>query len=350
MNKILVTGCAGNTGSYLCELLLKDRNNLVIGIDNFFRGNEENLSTFINDENFLFIKGDIRDFCMGPHCGSFSMMKESGCDLINIPSKFEIDQIYKTTGLEIVFYDIDEIYNLAAVVPTKYFYERPDLTYKVNCEAAINLFDLAVESGVKKFLNASSSEIYGHNSVNANEETKSLYDSPEDSVRWSYAHGKILTEYYMNFYKDQIKVVHLRYANCAGRRDLDNNHVLPYIINSLIFGTELVLNKRPDDFSRSYLSMEDAATATLECMEKGITGHAYNIGTQELLTIRQLFEKCCSHLKINPKVVNVKWELDRPGDPVSRILDISRVTKEVGWTPKDNIDQIIDSVIGGIIK
>lgn len=352
MKVIIVTGCAGDTGSYLCDLLLKDKNNFIIGVDNFFRGNMYNMSKYINNRRFMFLNGDIQNFytsssgflnlvffkknssyknkaqVYGIHFSSSGLLRSENCEEIHIKGCI-----------------VNTVYNLAAVVPTKYFYESPDLTYKVNCQAAIALFDYCRFLGIKNFLNASSSEIYGHNALNANEFSDQHYDSPESSVRWSYAHGKILTEYYMNKFSDVVKVVHLRYANCAGSHDIDTNHVLPYFIDKLMKGQSVRMNKKPDEFTRSYLAMEDAAEATIACMEKGISGHAYNIGTNEEISVQDLFIKCCNALKIDPSTVKVSKTIDRPGDPRRRVLDISRVSSEVGWEPRFDLDYIIKSII-----
>ena len=352
---ILVTGCAGNTGRYLCELLLKDENNIVIGIDNLFRGTINNMKNFIDHERFQFIKGDISTAKKYSYRGkeflAFSMDRNPDKELLFHKLKPRVEEVtwqIASPGekqLTLAIHNLEEIYNLAAIVPTKYFYERPDLTYKINCEAAIKLFDIAREVGVKRFLNASSSEIYGHNAVNAKETNSQLYDSVDDSTRWSYAHGKILTEYYMNHFKNEIFVVHLRYANCAGRGDLDANHVLPYMIDSIRNNKKLILNSKPDEFKRSYLSMEDAATATYACMYKGISGTAYNVGTREELTISELLDKVCVHLGVDKSNLDIEYSLERPGDPKRRVLNIERIKKDTGWEPEYDTDYIISSIL-----
>ena len=65
MKNILVTGSAGFIASHLIEELLKDENNSIIGIDNFYSGTKENLEFIksIDKENrFQFIEVDIRNF------------------------------------------------------------------------------------------------------------------------------------------------------------------------------------------------------------------------------------------------------------------------------------------------
>ena len=57
--KVLVTGGAGFIGSNLCEELLK-RNNEVVCLDNFATGKKDNISSFLSNEQFTLIEGDIR--------------------------------------------------------------------------------------------------------------------------------------------------------------------------------------------------------------------------------------------------------------------------------------------------
>ena len=61
MNKVyLITGIAGFIGSHIAEELLKNPNNLVIGLDNFYSGYQKNIDIIASD-NLVFYKGDIRD-------------------------------------------------------------------------------------------------------------------------------------------------------------------------------------------------------------------------------------------------------------------------------------------------
>ncbi|MCB4790675.1 MAG: GDP-mannose 4,6-dehydratase [Elusimicrobia bacterium] len=307
----LITGVAGLTGSYLVEKCLENGEE-VIGIDNFFRGNMNNLKNVSDNKKFRFIEGDI----------------------LNI---YEMDMPF-----------VDKIYHLAAIVPTKYFYEAPVDTYMVNCHGTKVMIDWAVEHGVKKFVNASSSEIYGHpQEIPTKETTPSHYDAVEVTTRWSYAEGKILTEHIGNYHKDKITICHLRYANVYGPRDIDEHHIVPYIINKILKNEKIIINKNADKIKRTFLYMSDCADATYMAMERSPSGVSYNIGSEEEVTIQELLDMIISILGMKTEI---EYSLVRKGDPQRRLLDTSKARKMIGWFPKVSLKQGIEKTIEWVRK
>lgn len=308
---ILITGVAGLTGSYLLEKCMKEEVK-IYGCDNFFRGTRENLQLSVDNTQdtagtFQFAELDITN--QGMFYSWLSDIQSS-----NDP--------------------ITEIYHLAAIVPTKYFYEEPELTYETNCKATIDLFQWALKNGVKKFVNASSSEIYGHpQEVPTKETTPTHYDAVEVTTRWSYAQGKILTEHVLNHHKNEIEVCHLRYANVYGPRDLDDNHVIPYFVNQIIKNEDMIINAEADKFQRTFLYMTDCANATYSAMRNMVTGTAYNVGSKEEVTIQQLLDICLEVAKEEGIEYSglIKKNLVRTGDPVRRVLDTSRAKSHLGY-------------------
>lgn len=304
--KTLITGAAGLTGSYLAEKCLA-AGEQVIGIDNFFRGTMDNLAEIKDNKNFEFINGDILDI-----------------EKMNLK-------------------DVNKIYHLAAIVPTKYFYEAPVDTYMVNCHGTKVMIDWALKNGVEKFVNASSSEIYGHpQSIPTTELTPTHYDAVETTTRWSYAQGKILTEHIGNFYKDKINICHLRYANVYGPRDIDDNHVIPYLINRVLRSEKIIINKDADKIKRTFLYMTDCADATYLAMEKSPSGESYNIGSDQEVTIQQLLNII---FEITGKTTEVEYSLSRVGDPQRRLLDISKAKGMLGVDIKVSLEEGIGQTV-----
>lgn len=337
MTKItLITGVAGTTGSQILDYLSEQEEILsgervVVGIDNFFRGTRDNIARHLdneNFENFIFIN---KDFI------------EALEDLERFkPGEFEVD----------------EVYHMAAVVPTKYFYESPDLTYEVNCKGTIDLFNWCLSKGVKRFIVGSSSEIYGHiddKDLPATESTMSRFDSEESSTRWSYAEGKLLTEHYLNHFKDRMeRICHLRFANTYGVRDLDDNHVLPYFINAVVKGCDTIhVSKDAQHLRRTFLNNRDSARACVELMRKGRNGVAYNVGSQEEISILGLLIKVISiYEEVTGKVYDgrIVNDIVRPGDPRRRVLDTTRLRKHTGFTPCVSLDEGIREMIEEVLR
>jgi nucleoside-diphosphate-sugar epimerase len=236
----------------------------------------------------------------------------------------------------------DGIYHLAAIVPTKYFYEEPCLTYEVNCQGTYDLFKWALRNGIPRFVNASSSEIYGHASdFPTKETTSSLYDSVDVTTRWSYAHGKIMTEYLLNHHSQKIAVCHLRYANVYGPYDSDDDHVAPYILNCIANNKPLHLLLRAKEVMRSFLYMSDCAEATRLAMLNMRCGTSYNIGNPEEVTIYTLFCKAAEVMSELGCHYSQKpiYDIVRTGDPERRVLDISRAKEHLGYEPKVMLEE-----------
>lgn len=315
--RVLITGVAGLTGAHLVRHCLENGDE-VVGIDNFFRGTKENIAELESESRFNFYECDFRDFI-------------------------------ETTN----DYNFDGIYHLAAVVPTRYFYEEPCLTYEVNCQGTYDIFKWALKHHIPKFINASSSEIYGHASdFPTKETTSSLYDSVETTTRWSYAHGKIMTEYLLNHHSTEICVCHLRYANVYGPYDIDDNHVVPYILNCIANDSPCSLNTRANEIMRSFLYMGDCAEATRLAMLHMQSGASYNIGNPEETTIYSLF---CKAVKVMEELgcsYNQKpiFNITRSGDPERRVLDISKAREQIGYNPKIMLEEGLKRTGAWILK
>lgn len=135
MKNILVTGCAGFIGSYLCKRLLEDNNYNIIGLDNLNDYYDVNLKNYrlskLNNKNFKFIKGSISD-------------------------KKLIDNIFKEYKPEIVV-------NLAAQAGVRYSIKHPESDLESNVIGFFNILEACRDNPVKHLIYASSSSVYGDN-------------------------------------------------------------------------------------------------------------------------------------------------------------------------------------------
>lgn len=334
MDKILITGCCGTTGTALVKYLIDNTDSIIYGVDNFYKeGSEDNyreLCKYASTDRFQFKQLDISDY-----------------------SKFyEWLSYIKLNTLS--FCPFDKVYNLAAIVETPRFYDSPYETHEVNCNAAIRLYKWCTQNGVKKFVNASSSEIYGHaTEFPTKETTPQHYDSVEISPRWSYAHGKILNEYIMNqIYNENpernTKVCHLRYANVYGENDINPVHVIPYFVNKMLLGEDVHANSKPLEFRRTFLHNDDSTLGTYLAMENMVSTHAYNIGSQEEVSIKELLDICVEEIfDVTHKPIESKfiYDIERPGDPVRRKLDTTRAKEELGFECKVSLREGIRRVV-----
>lgn len=315
--KVLITGAAGLTGAHLVRSCLEN-GDTVVGIDNFFRGTKDNIAGLLGHERFTFYGCDFREY------------------------------IEDADGS-----DFDGIYHLAAVVPTRYFYEEPCLTYEVNCQGTYEIFRWALQQKIPRFVNASSSEIYGHaKEFPTKETTPSQYDAVDTTTRWSYAHGKIMTEYLLNHHSSEIMVCHLRYANVYGPYDVDDNHVIPYILNCILRDETCHLNVRANEIARSFLYMSDCADATRLAMLHMRSGRSYNIANPEEHTILELYQMAV-HVAEESGISYKRppqFSISRPGDPERRVLDITRAKEELGYIPHVALEEGMRRTLAWMLK
>src|SRR3989449_5101473 len=146
MTRYLVTGGAGFIGSHVVETLLKKGKHVRV-LDNFFTGKRENLEAVYGDVEL--IEGDVRD---GTLCQE-------------------------------VMEGVEAVIHLAALHEVVRPVEYPMETHEVNVTGTLNLLVSAREAGVKKFVFASSSAVYGENPV--------IPRSDRKSTRLNSSHGYI---------------------------------------------------------------------------------------------------------------------------------------------------------------
>lgn len=316
MNNIIITGACGTTGTALVKFLLSKTPDIIYGFDNFYKGGSKNnleiIRSLPQSDRFIF--------------------KEVDCNSAEFYNELEYISCH---------HDITQIYNLYAIVETPRFYDSPYETYRTNCVGAIELFKWASNHGVDKFVNCSSSEIYGHptNDEPIEETSLSTYDSVESSTRWSYAHGKILTEYIINQLSDKssTKVCHLRYANVYGEHDTSPVHVIPYILHQLVYHEPIHINKNYHNIRRTFLHNDDSMLGTYLAMNNMTNKSAYNIGSDEEVTIKELLDLCTEVVEellnrsLDPSIIQ---DIDRPGDPIRRVLSTKRANSELGFKCK----------------
>lgn len=305
--KILVTGGAGFIGSHLCEELIR-KGNYVIALDNLFTGTKENLSDFINDERFQFIKGDIRD-----------------ANLVNSLIK-----------------KVDIIYHLAAIVGVDVVVNNPLENIEVNILGIKNIAEAAFKNGKKKVIFASSSEVYGKNDqVPLKEEGSPAIFGSTKITRWSYGQAKSLGEHFLLAYSENgLPFVILRYFNCYGPRGINTKYanVIPKFISQAINNESLTIYGNGKQ-TRCFCYVSDIVKGTILC-EKKLNNEVVNLGTNKETQILSLAKKIIklgdskSQFNFIPENKIYKREYE---DIKRRVPSIHRAEK-VGFKPKIQMD------------
>ena len=205
----IVTGGSGFIGSHLVEHLLKDGHS-VINIDNF----DDFYDYKIKVKNTLESVGKIDDF-------SFNEKELDIQKLVFKTSSKNYQLYYKDIrdkdGLETIFrkHKIDLVIHLAALAGVRPSIERPMDYEEVNIKGTMNLWELCKEFQIKKFVNASSSSVYGNN-----EKTPFSEDDEVEQPISPYAATKRCTEILGHVYQHLygIDMIHLRFFTVYGPR------------------------------------------------------------------------------------------------------------------------------------
>ncbi|MBQ8164252.1 MAG: SDR family oxidoreductase [Clostridia bacterium] len=296
----LVTGGAGFIGSNLCQTIL-ELGYKVRCLDDLSTGKQSNVDLFIDNPDYTFIKGDIRDFdtCM------------KACDGVNY------------------------ILHQAAWGSVPRSIEYPLLYEEINIRGTLNMMEAARRCGVKRFVYASSSSVYGDHPVlpkTEGQEGKRL--SP-------YAVTKYVDEEYGSLYTRLygLETIGLRYFNVFGRRqDPDGAYaaVIPKFIKQLMQGRQPQINgdgQQSRDFTYIMNVMEANLKACIAPSEAA--GEAYNIayGGREYLI--DVYNAICKGLGVN---IEPKYGPDRAGDIKHSNADISKARRLLGYDPDYNFE------------
>lgn len=291
----LVTGGAGFVGSNLCEAIL-DLGYEVRCLDDLSTGKQENVDFLMGRSGYTFIKGDIKDLdtCM------------KACE------------------------GVDYVLNQAAWGSVPRSIEMPLFYEENNIRGTLNMMEAARQQGVKKFVYASSSSVYGDHPV------LPKVEGQEGNLLSPYALTKRTNEEYGKLYKKLygLDTYGMRYFNVFGRRqDPDGAYaaVIPKFIRQLLRGETPTINGDGKQ-SRDFTYIDNVIEANLKaCLAPSeAAGEAYNIayGGREYLI--DIYYNLCEALEIKREP---NFGPDRAGDIKHSNADISKARKLLGYDP-----------------
>lgn len=304
----LVTGAAGFIGSNLCEALLK-KGCKVKALDDLSTGKQENIDLFLDNPNYTFIKGDIKDLevCL------------KVCE------------------------GVDYVLHQAAWGSVPRSLEMPLFYNKNNIEGTLNMLEAARQNGVKKFVYASSSSVYG------DEPNLPKIEGREGNLLSPYALTKRCDEEWAKLYTKfyGLDTYGMRYFNVFGRRqDPDGAYaaVIPKFLKQLMHGETPTINGDGKQ-SRDFTYIENVIEANLKaCLAPHeAAGEGFNIayGGREFLI--DIYYGLTKALGVN---IEPNFGPDRKGDIKHSNADISKARKLLGYDPdysfEDGIQLAID--------
>jgi UDP-N-acetylglucosamine 4-epimerase len=291
----LVTGGAGFIGSNICEALL-DMGYKVRCLDNLSTGHIENIQPLMENKNFTFIEDDIRDLdaCMKATEGVTYVLNEAAWG--SVPRSIEMPLLYE----------------------------------EINIRGTLNMMEASRQNGVKKFVYASSSSVYGDSTVLPKKEGQ------EGNVLSPYALTKKVDEEYGKLYKSLygLDTYGLRYFNVFGRRQDPNGAyaaVIPKFLKQLMNGETPTINgdgKQSRDFTYVDNVIEGNLRACLASSDAA--GEAYNIGAGGREYLIDVYHHLTDALGLD---VEPNYGPARKGDIRDSNADISKARKNLGYDP-----------------
>jgi UDP-glucuronate 4-epimerase len=289
--RIVVTGAAGFIGSHLCEQLLAEGHE-VIGIDSFTDyyprpAKEANLSAVLEHPCFRFHELDLRD---GP--------------------------------LDAALEGADAVVNEAAMAGLMRSWSDLDSYVGCNILGLQRLIEAARRAGVKRFLQASTSSVYGRDAVG--DETQ-----PTRPVS-PYGVTKLAAEHLLFAQASAFEVpaIILRYFSVYGPRQRPDMAYHVFI--------DAVLRRAPitvfgdGQQSRSNTFVTDAVRATIDALHRATVGEIYNIGGGEEITLARAIELIADATGRQPII---RHEPARPGDQRRTVASTEKAQRAFGYAP-----------------
>ena len=339
MKIYLITGGAGFIGSTVAEKLLKQGNKIIV-VDNFndfydynrkirnileATGNYEkvneilensskdekieNLKRIVNSENFVLEYADIRD--MG-----------------------KMDKIFSE-------YKIDLAFNPAAMAGVRPSLLDPLLYEEVNIKGYMNLLELCKKYGIKKFIQASSSSVYGNNKNVPFKETD-IVDFAISPYAATKKSGEVLGHVYHKLY--DIDMIQLRFFTVYGPKQRPDLAIHKF--------TKMILEEKSIPFygdgntKRDYTYIDDIVDGILKSIDylfknKNVY-EIFNLGESHVVSLKEMLETI-------EKVLGKKAVLDKhpmqPGDVEKTYADISKAKEILGYNPKTNFEDGIKKFV-----
>jgi len=303
--KALVTGGAGFIGSHIVDRLLADGVGVVV-LDDLSGGNVANLRDHLGKEGFRFVQGDIRDS---------GLVREA------------------IRGVDVVFH-------CAALIGVQQSVLDPVLVNDVNVAGTLNVLAAGLDSGVRRFVYASSFAVYG------NSDSLPLREDQPVTPISPYGVSKLAAEGYVRTFSNSLQTVCLRNSNVYGPRQTQNEYsgVITQFIANLAQNRPLEIFGDGEQ-TRDFVHVKDVVEANLLALkEECVSGEVFNIGSGEATTINQLAEILGGVASGNVELVHKKL---RVGDIRHSYADISKAEKKLCYRPtvtlREGLRELLES-------
>jgi dTDP-glucose 4,6-dehydratase len=302
---ILITGAAGFIGSHFAELLFNgNHTGEVLLLDRLSKGgHQSNIDTFLTKPNFIFLEADIRN--------------------VSAYSEF-----LKNCSL---------VFHFAAESHVDRSIQKPDEFIESNIVGTYRLLEACRSISGLRFVMISTDEVYGSNSGNPSTENDVF--SPSSIYSASKASAELLC--LANFKTHFQDIVIVRPCNNFGPRQ-HSEKFIPTIITKVLAGEPIPVYGSGLN-AREWIDVRENVKAISVIALKGLSGEAYNVGSQIRIKNLELISIICQHLK--DYKVEIEFTEDRKGHDSRYALESSKLKNTLNWIYTKNFEESIKETV-----
>jgi len=307
---VFVTGGAGYIGSVCVEQLLNSGHDVIV-FDNLADGHRGAV-----DSRAKFIQGDLAN-------------------------REDILRALKGSSAEVIIH-------FAANAQVGESMTNPAKYFRNNVASGLNLLEVAVSTGIRKFVFSSTCATYG-----PPERIPMTEDLPQRPIN-PYGESKLMFEKMLVWFRQihGLEFIAFRYFNAAGASEKFGEdhrpemHLIPNVLKVAlgqaerceIFGTDY--STTDGTCIRDYIHVVDLAEAHVLAMQPGREGF-FNLGNGDGYSVRDVIRTC---EKVTGKNIPVVEKARRPGDPPRLVASADKAKRELGWKPRfPKLEQIVSS-------
>jgi len=316
--KVLITGGAGFIGSHLADRLLADRHDVIV-LDNLSTGSIENVRH------------------LKPH-------RSFECVVDSVTNEAVLAELVERS---------DVVFHLAAAVGVKLIVEQPVHTIETNVHGTEVVLRHA-ERWKRPVFIASTSEVYGKSTDVPFREEADLVLGPTMKHRWAYACSKLIDEFLaLAYWKERrLPVVVVRLFNTVGPRQTGRyGMVLPNFVRQALAGQPLTVFGDGTQ-SRSFTDVSDVVEGLVRLMgEPRAVGEVFNIGNTQEVSMLELAHRVKASAGSESPVHLIPYDQAYEAgfeDMPRRVPDIRKISALVGYTPRVDLDGIIEGVVASM--
>lgn len=315
MTKYLITGGAGFIGSHLTEALL-ERGEEVTVLDNLSTGRLSNLDAVRHNPNLTVVRGSVLD-------------------------ELTVDELV---------HHAEVVVHLAAAVGVKLIIEQPLRSFTTNIRGSEIVIGAAHRYKCK-ILVASTSEIYGKNSMDELHETADRILGSPSVARWAYSTAKAVDEILaLSYHRERkLEAVVARLFNTVGPRQSPSyGMVIPRMVRQAVYGEPITVFGHGQQ-TRCFCHVRDVVEGLIGLLdERDAIGEVFNIGARGEISILDLarFIAARANSESEPTFVPYEEAYARGFEDMQRrVPDTTKLRSLTGWSPSLTLDDIIDEAI-----